>query len=401
MLKAQNFELEAGGHKEEKGCRFGRKSGADRSSYRPTWAEIDLGAIRHNLRRIKELLDPEVYVMGVVKANAYGHGIERVGRTLADEGIDYLGVASVDEALKLRNSGIKEPILVLGSMLEDEALAAMQHDVTLTLCDRRLLEILVKLARQFSIYPKVHVKVDTGMGRIGVWHEEAVDFIKEAHSRKEIQLEGVYTHFCSAGRDKVITTFQIEAFEKILGEIEASGVKVKYKHAANSIAVVDWKKSHMNLVRPGILLYGVYPKESFRKDFTLSPAMALRTKIVYLKDAPAGRSISYGRTYITQKNTKIATIPIGYGDGYGRILSNKAEALVNGQFVRIAGIVTMDQTLLDVGHIQDVKVGDEVVLIGRQGDSEILVEKVAKLSGTIPYEIIATITERVPRMYNE
>jgi alanine racemase len=212
-------------------------------------------------------------------------------------------------------------------------------------------------------------------------------------------MEGVYTHFCSAARDKVITNFQINAFEKIIRETEALGINIRYKHAANSIAIVDWGKSHLNLVRTGILLYGVYPKRTFRKNFILHPVMSLKTRIVYLKDTPAGRSISYGRTYITQKQTKIATIPIGYADGYGRILSNKAEALVNGKFVRIVGIVTMDQTLLDVGDVRQVKVGDEVTLIGRQGNSEILVEKVAKLAGTIPYEILASITDRVPRVY--
>ncbi len=371
----------------------------EKNTYRPTWAEIDLEAVKYNLGEIKDLLDEKVDVMAVIKANAYGHGIEQVGKALVSEGVTYLGVASVDEALKLRNTGITEPILVLGSVLEEEARAAMQHDVTLTLCDNRLLNTLIELSRKYSIRPKVHVKIDTGMGRIGVWYEDAITFIREVSSRKDIQMEGIYTHFCSAARDKVITNFQIKAFEKIINELEAIGIDIKYKHAANSIAIVDWKKSHLNLVRTGILLYGVYPKDTFRKDFTLRPVMSLKTKIVYLKDAPPGRSISYGRTYITQKHTKIATIPIGYADGYGRILSNKAEALVNGKFVRIAGIVTMDQTLLDVGDVEDVKVGDEVTLIGRQGDSEMLVEKIAKLAGTIPYEILSSITDRVPRVY--
>jgi alanine racemase len=259
--------------------------------------------------------------------------------------------------------------------------------------------VLVQISKETKKRPKVHVKIDTGMGRIGVWHEEAVDFIKNVYSKKEIDTEGVYTHFSSAGRDKTMTRMQIDHMETILKEMEQLGIDVKYKHAANSIAVVDWKKSHMNLVRTGILLYGVYPKESFRKEFELKPVMNLKTKIVHLKDTPPGRSISYGRTYITQKDTKIATIPIGYADGYGRILSNKAEALVKGQYVKIVGMVTMDQTLLDVGNVKEVNVGDEVVLIGRQGTSEILIEKIAKLAGTIPYEILSAITDRVPRVY--
>jgi alanine racemase len=371
----------------------------DTTTYRPTWAEVDLGAVRHNLGNIRSLVDEKVEIMAVVKANAYGHGILQISQALVEEGVNYLGVATVDEGLKLRSSGIKVPILVLGSVLDEEAQAAVSNDITLTLCDQGLLDVLVQISKETKKRPKVHVKIDTGMGRIGVWHEEAVDFIKNVYSKKEIDTEGVYTHFSSAGRDKTMTRMQIDHMETILKEMEQLGIDVKYKHAANSIAVVDWKKSHMNLVRTGILLYGVYPKESFRKEFELKPVMNLKTKIVHLKDTPPGRSISYGRTYITQKDTKIATIPIGYADGYGRILSNKAEALVKGQYVKIVGMVTMDQTLLDVGNVKEVNVGDEVVLIGRQGTSEILIEKIAKLAGTIPYEILSAITDRVPRVY--
>ena len=371
----------------------------DKSTYRPTWAEVDLDAVRYNLGNIRDLVDEKVDIMAVVKANAYGHGILQVSRALVKEGVNYLGVATVDEGLKLRSSGIKVPILVLGSVLDEEAQAAVDNDITLTLCDEGLLGVLIRISRETKKRPKVHIKVDTGMGRIGVWHEDAVGFIKKVHSNKEIDTEGVYTHFSSAGRDKVMTRTQISSMENVLARMEELDIDVKYKHAANSIAVVDWKKSHLNLVRTGILLYGVYPKESFRKEFKIKPVMNLKTKIVHLKDTPPGRSISYGRTYITQKDTKIATIPIGYADGYGRILSNKAEALVKGQYVKIVGMVTMDQTLLDVGHVKDVNIGDEVVLIGSQGTSEILIEKIAKLAGTIPYEILSAITDRVPRVY--
>ena len=368
-------------------------------SHRPTWAEIDLSAVRSNLDRIRKSLGRDVHVMAVVKANAYGHGICQIGRTLSIDGVDYLGVATVDEAIKLRDDEIRTPILVLGSVLADEARVAIQRGITLTLCSQELLSAVLAVAGKIKRQPKVHIKIDTGMGRIGVWHEEAADFIKHVHSTRSIEIEGVYTHFSSAGRDAVMTEMQIGSFEKAIQEIKEQGIDPRYKHAANSIAVVDWKKSHFNLVRPGILLYGVYPKQEFRRDFKLKPVMTLKTRIVFLKDAPPGRAISYGRTYITQKPTKIATVPIGYADGYGRILSNKAEALVRGQYVRVVGRVTMDQTLLDVGHIKDVKVGDEVVLIGTQGDAEIPVEKIAKLAGTIPYEIIAGIMDRVPRVY--
>lgn len=371
----------------------------NKTTYRPTWAEIDLTAVKHNLNCIRDLLDDNVKVMAVVKANAYGHGITEVSRVLVEDNVDYLGVATVDEAMTIRHSGISAPVLVLGSVLSEEAEVAAKNDITLTLCDPELTRTLKEVSRKTGKKPKVHVKVDTGMGRIGVWHEDALDFIKAINDAEEIEMEGIYTHFSSAGRDKMVTRMQIESLENILIEMEKIGIRVKYRHAANSIAVVDWKTSHLNLVRPGILLYGVYPKEAFRKNFILKPVMNLKTKIVYLKDAPTGRSISYGRTYITQKPTVIATIPIGYADGYGRILSNKAEALVRGQFVRVVGMVTMDQTLMDVGHIKDINVGDEVVLIGQQGGSEIHIEKIAKLAGTIPYEILSAITDRVPRIY--
>ncbi len=373
----------------------------NKTTYRPTWAEIDLGAIRRNLKNIRGLVEKDVAVMAVVKANAYGHGLCPISRVLAEEGVDYLGVATVDEALTLRFSGVESPVLVLGSVLDEEARAAVSQDITLTLCDQGLLDILVDLAKKKGLRPKVHIKVDTGMGRIGVWHEEALDFIKKTHAVKEIDIEGVYTHFSSAGRDKAVTRAQINAFEGIISGMEKAGIDVRYKHAANSIAIVDWKKSHLNIVRTGILLYGVYPKESFKKEFELKPVMSLKTKIVHLKDTPPGRSISYGRTYTTQKQTKIATIPIGYADGYGRILSNKAEALIKGQHVKVVGMVTMDQTLLDVGNVGGVRVGDEVVLIGKQGHAEIHIEKIAKLAGTIPYEILSSITDRVPRVYKE
>ncbi len=367
--------------------------------YRPTWAEIDLQAAGYNLGRMREMVDGDTGIMAVVKANAYGHGICQVSRVLVENGVDYLGVATVDEAIKLRRSGLDVPVLVMGSVLAEEAKAAVDHDITLTLCDPGLLHVFAGIARDSKKTLKVHIKIDTGMGRIGVWHEDAMSFIKEVYGCKEIEVEGVYTHFSSAGRDKMVTQLQIASFDKVLDDMDSAGLKVRYKHAANSIALVDWKKSHLNLVRPGILLYGVYPKESFRGDFKLKPVMNLKTRIVYLKETPSGRAISYGRTYITQKNTQIATIPIGYADGYGRILSNKAEALVRGQYVRVVGMVTMDQILLDVGHIKDVRVGDEVVLIGKQAEAEILIEKIAKLAGTIPYEILSAITERVPRVY--
>lgn len=369
--------------------------------YRPTWAEVDLGAIRYNFNQIKKRLSPGVKVMAVVKANAYGHGILEVSRTLSSSGVDYLGVATMDEAVNLRQNGIKKPILVLGSILPHEIDPALKYNVSLTIGDNALLTELNRRAGARKAKANVHLKVDTGMGRLGVWHDEALKFIRWILEHRNLFLEGIYTHFSSAGRDEFFTDYQISSFEKLLGKVEKYGVNIPIRHSANSIATIDIKRSHLNMVRPGIIIYGMYPKRSFAKFLKLKPALSLKTKIVYLKKVPQGRSISYGRTYITDKDTTIATIPIGYADGYERILSNKAFVLVKGRRARVVGKVTMDQVMIDVGHVKDVKLGDEVALIGKQGRDRITTEELARLSGTIPYEIVCSIGSRVPRIYKK
>jgi len=371
-----------------------------KTNYRPTWAEIDLNAIRYNAKKIRGILGKDTGVMAVVKANAYGHGIVEASRVLEKLKIGYLGVATLDEALVLRRAKIKLPILILGPVLPEEAEAAVRNNITLTLCNKELLKTLAGMAGK-KLRPKVHIKVDTGMGRIGVWHERAIEFIIDVRKHGNIEIEGIYTHFSIAGRDKFFTQYQINAFEEILKTIDRLGMRIPLKHAANSIACCDWKKSHLNMVRPGIIIYGIYPKRNFPRRINLKPAFSLKTKIAFIKNTPPGRSISYGRTYITQSHTKIATLPIGYADGYGRILSNRAEALVRGRRAPVVGKVTMDQTMIDVGHIKNAKVGDEVVLVGKQRSEEIRLEKLARLAGTIPYEIVTGITSRVPRIYKD
>ncbi len=336
--------------------------------------------------------------MAVVKANAYGHGTVEVSGVLERSGVDYLGVATTDEAVRLRDHGIKTPILVLGSVLPDEIGVAIKKDITLTVCGEELLEAIRKETKD-GARVKVHIKVDTGMGRVGIWHEDAIDFVKRVSSEKGVLLEGIYTHFSSAGRDDFFTTYQIEAFEKLLSLIEKNWIKIPLRHAANSIATIDFHRSHLNLVRPGLVIYGMYPKHTFPKIIKLKPALALKTRVVFIKDTPPGRSISYGRTFITHKHTKIATLPIGYADGYGRKLSNKAEVLIKGRRARVVGKVTMDQTMIDIGHIPGVKIGDEVVLIGKQGNDEIRAENLARMAESIAYEVVCGISNRVPRIY--
>jgi len=337
--------------------------------------------------------------MVVVKANAYGHGLIEVARTLQRQDVDFLGVATLDEAVALRREGIKVPILVLGAILSQEIDAALDYDVSLTVCDKELACRLNTKAKALNKTVPVHIEIDTGMGRIGLWHEQAYEFVKMFTRMKNLQMEGIYTHFASASRDNFFTGYQLTSFENLLKRLARGNVRFDYTHAANSIALIDLKKSYFNLVRPGIIVYGIYPKRSFARILKLKPALSLKTRIVYLKDVPQGRSISYGRTYITERPTRIATLPIGYADGYARILSNRASVLVRGQKAPVVGKVTMDQIMVDVGHIKGVKVGDEVVLIGRQAQAEMRVEEIARVCKTIPYEIVCSITNRVPRVY--
>lgn len=374
------------------------KNGHTKPHYRPTWAEVDLAAIEHNYRQVRKLVGKGVNIMVVVKANAYGHGIVEISTVLEKLGVNYLGVATTDEALRLREQGVKTPILVLGSVLPDEIKVLIENDITLTLCSEDLLAA-VRKETAGGRKAKVHIKIDTGMGRIGVWHEEALNFVKNLAQEKNIIIEGIYTHFSSAGRDDFFTNYQIDAFEKLLVNLEGFDIRIGLRHAANSIATVDFKRSHLNLVRPGLIIYGMYPKHTFPKLIKLKPALSLKTRIAYIKETPPGRSISYGRTYVTQRHTKIATLPIGYADGYPRNLSNKAEVLVRGRRARIVGKVTMDQMMIDIGHIRGCRVGDEVTLIGKQGRDEIRPEKLARLAETIAYEFVCGISNRVPRVY--
>ncbi|MBU0605363.1 MAG: alanine racemase [Candidatus Omnitrophica bacterium] len=374
------------------------RNGVTHTHHRSTWAEIDLKAIEYNYRQVRKHVGKGINIMAVVKANAYGHGTVEVSNALERSGVDYLGVATTDEAVRLRDHGIKCPILVLSSVLPVEVGVAVEKDITLSICDEELFDVIRKESARGGKL-KVHIKIDTGMGRVGIWHEEALNLVKKVSAESGMILEGIYTHFSSAGRDDFFTTYQIEAFEKLLSSIEKNWIKIPLRHAANSIATVDFHRAHLNLVRPGLVIYGMYPKHTFPRIIRLKPALELKTRVVFIKDTPPGRSISYGRTFITHKHTKIATLPIGYADGYGRKLSNKAEVLIRGRRARVVGKITMDQTMVDVGHINGVKMGDEVVLIGKQGREEIRAENLARMAESIAYEVVCGISNRVPRVY--
>jgi alanine racemase len=369
------------------------------NTYRKTWAEIDLDAITYNFKQIKKTVGTRVRVLAAIKANAYGHGLVTVGKHLEKLGIDFLGTSSVDEALELRCASVKCPILNLSNLLAEEVEAVIKFNITPAITDIKVAQVLNKKALLYNKKIPVHIKIDTGMGRIGIWYENAATLLEDLKSLNNLIIEGVYTHFPSAEIDREFTCEQIKRFNLLREKIESIGIQPKYLHTANSAAIFHYKQAHFNLVRPGLALYGVLPNSALKNKLRLKPALSLKTKIAFLKKVPKGRSISYGRTFITKRNTRIATLPVGYADGYSHLFSNKAKVLIKGKFYPVVGRVCMDQTMVDIGLKDDIKVGDEVILIGRGGKNEIKVEDLANICSTIPYQILCWIGSRVPRVY--
>jgi len=365
--------------------------------YRSTWAEVNLDNLAYNFTQIKKLLSVEVKVIPTVKADAYGHGLIPVSKTLVSCGADCLGVASIDEGIKLRQAGIGLPILVLGLILKEDIQPLFEHRLTPTVCDAELTSSLNRKAKIYGRPIKVHIKVDTGMGRIGILHQDAAVLVKRISRMKFINIEGIFTHFAFADINKEFTAYQIELFNGLMRDLERSGIHIPLVHMANSMGIIGYKSSHFNMVRPGLVIYGIYPGENLGID--LKPVLRLKTRVVFSKRVPAGFGVSYGHDYVTKKATRIITLPIGYGDGYPRNLSNKAPVLIRGRRFKICGRICMDQIMVDVGNTP-VKIGDEVVLIGTQGRNRITAEELASLSGTIPYEIVCGLGSRIPRVYS-
>jgi len=366
---------------------------------RPTVAEINLDSIAFNLRQVRKLVGPDVRICPAVKADAYGHGAIPVSRTLLDAGAEMLSVAMVEEALELRNAGITAPILLLQCAFPDQIPEIVHHDITATVCDSPFAQELSREAETAGKRAKVHIKVDTGMGRIGVRPQEALDFALELSKLPGIEIEGVFTHFpCADDEDQAFTREQIRQFDELMKSLEQAGIHIPLRHAANSAAIMNAREAHFNLVRPGIMIYGLYDSQ-LPPGIELHQAMTLKTRVSFLKEIPPGGTVSYGRTFTATRPTKVATIPIGYGDGYSRMLSNKAPALVRGTRVPVIGCVCMDQTMLDVTDVPNVSVGDEVVLYGSQGEERISIKEIAQIIGTVTYEVVCSVGRRVPRVY--
>lgn len=368
-------------------------------TYRPTWAEVDLGAIRYNFLLVKRIVGSSVKILVAVKANAYGHGLIEVSKTLANCGVDYLGVGTVDEAIKLKKAHLGVHILNLTSITMHEIEPVLKFKIIQTVPDINSARAINKMAKRKGIAAKVHLKIDTGMGRLGVWHNDTVNFVKQILKLKHLIVEGIFTHFAAADEDPTFTNGQIKNFLSLLKELDDMGVYIRYKHAANSAAVINYKSSHFNIIRPGIMIYGLYPNINLKRKIRLKPALTLKSRVSSVKYTPSGRRIGYGGTYLTKKDTKIAIVSVGYGDGYNRLLSNKGEVLIKGKRAPVVGRVCMDQIIVDAGNNSKIVPGDEVVLIGRQDKEQITAEEIATVCHTIPYEVACWINSRVPRVF--
>lgn len=369
------------------------------------WAEVDLKAIAHNIRELRRITNPKARFMAIVKANAYGHGIIEVARQSLENGAEALGVGNIEEGIQLRKAGINAPVLIFGYTSPVHVKKLIEFDLTQTVYSYETSRALSEAVAAYGKKIKVHIKVDTGMGRLGLLRGIKDNSLSEVESISRLpmlELEGIYTHFATADKsDRSYAGKQFEIFMDFLNQLRIAGLEIPVTHAANSAAIINMPETHLDMVRAGISIYGLYTsKEVDRSIIKLKPAMELKTKIIHLKKVPAGFKVSYGTTYETEEPTTIATVSIGYADGLNRLLSSKGRMLVcGGQSAPIVGRICMDLTMLDVGKIPEIAIGEEVVVFGKQGNASISVDEIASTINTINYEVISTIMERVPRIY--
>jgi alanine racemase len=376
--------------------------------FRSSWVEIDLAAIESNARRLKQLIGPEVELMGMVKANAYGHGATGVAPAAVRGGASWLGVYTVGEGVEVRRTGVQVPILVLGPTPPEWLPAAAERDLALTTPSADSARALAQTARSLGKLVRVHVKVNTGMNRLGVEPEEAVPLIRELREGGGVEVEGLATHFAVAddpnargiaGWGAEYTRRQFESFRNVVEQLEAEGLGVRYYHAANSPATLYRPEYRLNIVRTGITLYGLHPSAEAPRPSGFQPALTWKTRLALVRRVPKGSFVSYGATFETQRDSLIGVIMAGYADGFRRGARNYGEVLICGKRAPLVGRVCMDQTMVDVTDIPGAEADAEVVIIGKQGEQEIPAEEVGQKAGTNNYEVVTTISARIPRVY--
>ena len=367
-----------------------------------SWAQIDLKALAENISRIKALVGPNVRLLQVVKADGYGHGALQVAKVCLSNGAYGLGVANAEEGIALRLGGIEAPILILSPSLPAEVPGIAEYGLSPTLSDDTILFPLSQEALKTGREITVHIEVDTGMGRSGIRPKETGGLARKILSQDGLKLGGIFSHFASADLvDRDFCWLQLERFRAVIAELKREGISIPLKHIANSAAILEFPDSYFDLVRPGLLSYGLYPSEKVKKTVKVKPILSFKTKVAQIKEILPGESISYGRTWQAKAPTKAAVIPVGYGDGYDFLLSNEGEVLIKGRRAPVVGRVTMDLTLADVSGIPQVKVGEEVTIIGRDGGEEITAREVAERVGTLSYEVLCLIGKRAPRVYTQ
>ncbi len=366
------------------------------------YVKVNLDNVIYNINSIKRIVGSKVNIIAVVKADAYGHGMVPISREIENE-IDLFAVASIDEALSLRRNNISKPILILGFIPEDRIVQAIENNISMTIYRVQDAEKVSCISKEIKKKGLIHIKIDTGMSRLGFKIDDClIHNIETINELENVTIEGIFTHFsCADEDDTSITDEQILLFNKVLFALEGKGIQIGIKHCSNSAGIIDYPKAHMNAVRAGIILYGGYPAMRYVKnDFILlKPVLEWKSHIIYLKEVDENTRVSYGGIYMTKKKSKIATIPIGYADGYPRVLSNRADILINGKRAPIIGRVCMDQLMVDVTELKSVKCGDIVTLIGIDGNECITSEELSQKSGMINYEIFCGISKRMPRVY--
>lgn len=372
---------------------------------RPAWIEISLPAIKRNIRAFRRIISGKAQIMGVVKADAYGHGAVEVANALREEGIKHFGVALVQEGVELRKNGIAEPILILGYTSEEDLRPALEYGLTFTIYNHAQAVLLNNIAGETEKSVPLHLKVDTGMGRIGFQPgKPAVQEIEKIAKLPYLRLEGIFSHQAWADNPQNdFAEIQFRRFQDFVSLLRERGIDVPIRHIANSAATINFPSMHLDLVRIGISLYGLYPdaQMAINPKIELHPAMQVKARLVQVKDVPAGIPLSYGCTFTTGRNSLIGTVPMGYADGIPRALSNNGEALVRGTRCSIVGRICMDQFMVDLTDVGEGAVGDEVVFLGRQGAEQISADEVAERAGTISYEIVTRMSPRMPRIYIE